>query len=193
MEIHSRAFAEVDQCPRCQGAFLDPGEGVAVHGAHAEPSFLLEDGRARLKGRSELRCPAHGAPNGAGAGGPFLHAAPSAPLMDIYVIGADPDAIEIDYCGTCGGFYLDAGEGAALLELAERAEQVIRSRTGAEFAAPPADHQDRVVDEARERKGKGLFAEMVKGLIYGSVQYRRHRRRHHDRHCDYDRLYVDWK
>jgi len=191
MEVHSRAFAQIDQCPRCQGAFLDAGEGVAVHGADAEPSFLLEDGRASKSGRSELRCPAHGAVGE--AGDPFLPVATSAPWMDVYVIGDGQDAIEIDYCGACGGFYLDAGEGAALLELAQRAEQVLQSRTGAGFVAPPVERPADVVDEARERQGRGLFSEMVKGLIYGSVQYRSHRRRHHDRPCDYDRLYVDWK
>lgn len=121
MQAHSRAFAEIDVCSRCGGAFLDAGEGVMVHGTAAEPEMLASDGKAVATGQGTLQCPAG-------------HA--GAPSMETWEVRRGEDRVEIDWCRTCGGFFLDAGEGDALLELAERTERVIRSRDGAAFAAP---------------------------------------------------------
>ena len=191
MEEHSRAFAQIDCCPRCQCAFLDPGEGVAVLGAGAEPSFLLEDGRARRKGDSPLQCPAHGVVGE--ADDPMVRLPVAAPRMAVYVVGEGEDAIEIDYCGECGGFYLDAGEGAALLELAAEAERIIASRSGATFTAPPDDRQREAVDALRERKGRGLFPEMIKGLLHGRRGWRRELRYGRHGRPDVPRLFDDWR
>ncbi len=174
LSAHSRAFAEIDVCSQCGGAFLDAGEGVMVHGAGAEPAMLAEDGRAQRTGTGALRCPAD-------------HA-----RMETWEVGADGETIEVDWCRTCGGFFLDAGEGDALLALAARAEGVLRARGGASFAAPPADAGASVVDAYRREHGKSLFAEMIRGLFSGSARLRRRRR--HDRHCRVDdALGSDWR
>lgn len=161
--VHARHFAEIDTCPRCHGAFFDAGEGVAVHGGHAELQFLVADGKAVRRGPSELRCPAHSAGDG-GADG-------EAPLMSVYVIGRGEDAIEVDHCGTCGGFFFDHGEGEALVEVADRAE--LKTGSGASFAAPPRATHDDVVDAARNR---GTLSEMARGVLGMFVQHERNRR-----------------
>ena len=170
---------------------MDAGEGVAVHGTDAEPTFLLEDGKAKKKSRSAIRCPGHGVIGKETDA--LVKVPPIAPLMDIYVIGDDADPIEIDYCSECGGFYFDAGEGVALLELARRAEAVIESRSGAQFVAPPSERQEAAIDEWRQKKGRSLFTEMVKGMLHGTLRYRIERRRHRHLAPNYDRLYDDWE
>ncbi|MCB9596508.1 MAG: zf-TFIIB domain-containing protein [Sandaracinaceae bacterium] len=177
MQAHSRAFAEIDVCSRCGGAFLDAGEGVMVHGTAAEPEMLASDGKAVATGQGTLQCPAG-------------HA--GAPSMETWEVRRGEDRVEIDWCRTCGGFFLDAGEGDALLELAERTEQVIRSRDGAAFAAPPAGAEVDVVDAYRKEKGRSFFGEMARGLLSASARYRRHRRRHRHDGVN-DALGSDWE
>lgn len=179
MKVHARAFAEIDVCPRCGGAFLDAGEGVMVHGTEAEPEMLEADGRATDTGRRELRCPAR-------------HARGAPAKMEVWEVAAGDEKVEVDWCRACGGFFLDAGEGVALLELAERTEELIRSETGAAFAPPPPDAAASVVDAYREEKGRSFFGELAKGLVSSSLRYRRLRRRRH--HCDVDTVFEDgWR
>lgn len=161
MRSEPRKFATIDQCPKCGGAFFDPGEGVAVHGAEAEPSFLIAEGKARVVRTSDLRCPAHES---------------GAPLMEVHAIGEE-DAVEIDYCTACGGFFLDAGEDVGLFDLAHAAEApLLRTATGAQFAAPPGQVQRDVVEDVREKKGKSAFVEMMRGVFDGLVEHQRRKR-----------------
>lgn len=174
METHRREFAEIDLCPRCGGAFFDPGEGVAVHGAAAEPSWLVEDGEAVKKGRAQVRCPAHAVQTASDyRESPKAMPAPDAPWMDLWVIGDGEAAVEVDLCPTCGGFFLDPGEDLALLDLAAGVEQTIETESGARFAAPPGHVQQESVDQARHR---GAFGEMMRGIFDGLVQHQRNRR-----------------
>jgi Zn-finger nucleic acid-binding protein len=162
MRHEARQFAQIDLCAKCGGAFFDPGEGVAVHGAEAEPGFLIAEGKARKLRAGSLRCPAHAA---------------DAPLMDVYAIGGEEETIEIDYCAGCGGFFLDAGEDAALLDLAAAAEApLLTTEGGARFALPPGDARTGVVDEARRTKGKSAFKEMMLGIFDGLVEHQRRKR-----------------
>jgi Zn-finger nucleic acid-binding protein len=141
-----KTFAEIDVCPQCAGAFLDPGEGVAVHGQDAEASFLVREGRAHIVRKSPYQCPS------------TLHVPTQ---MDVHAVGHGPSAIEIDYCSACGGFFLDHGEGAALDAL--EAEEV-KTSSGAKFSAPPpVDRQAQAIEQARAGGGSffGAFAEEV--------------------------------
>ncbi|MCA9610377.1 MAG: zf-TFIIB domain-containing protein [Myxococcales bacterium] len=173
MKAHPRAFAEIDVCDQCGGAFLDAGEGIMTHGAAAEPEALAAGGHAHATGQGALRCPVDGA------------------RMETWEVGAEDEPVEIDWCRTCGGFFLDAGEGEALMELADRTEDVLRSRDGATFAVPPKDAEPDIVDAYRKEKGKSFFSEMAKGMLNAHLRYRRFRRHHHHG-CVDDALGKDW-
>jgi len=174
MEAHARQFAEIDVCPRCGGAFFDAGEGVAVHGPAAEPRWLIEDGEAVRQGRAEIRCPAH-AVETAGDYRDAPRSLPSgdAPWMDLYLIGDGEAAVEVDLCPTCGGFFLDPGEGLALLDLAGGLEEAIVTQSGARLAAPPTDTHVRTVESARHRSA---FKQLMLGVFDGVLSDHRRRR-----------------
>ncbi|HJL19395.1 MAG TPA: zf-TFIIB domain-containing protein [Sandaracinaceae bacterium LLY-WYZ-13_1] len=177
MSAHRQQFAEIDVCPQCGGTFFDAGEGVATLGADAEPKFLVQDGRARRLGPSTLRCPAHAtATAGNYRSGPRTLPATDAPIMTLYEIGSGPDAVEVDHCPTCGGFFLDAGEDDELLALTREVVHRIETQSGARFAAPPGDAQADVVDGARTRSA---YEEMMKGVFDWMVQKERRRRIRH--------------
>lgn len=151
-----RTFAEVDVCPQCAGVFLDPGEGVATHGASSEASFLVRDGRAHLVRSSPYACPS-------GAHEPTT--------MQVCAVGFGPSAIEIDYCPKCSGFFLDEGEGAALdaLDASEDEGRTTTTASGARFSAPPVvDRQSAAIDQARGEEGRSLF-EMFAGDLLRSA------------------------
>ncbi len=161
MNAQKLAFAEVDICPRCGGAFFDPGETMAVHSASAEPAWLIEAGRARSGGKSELCCPAHDEPL----------------PMTIYLVGDEAAPVEIDYCPRCGGAFLDDGEGGLLTDAALSSQRdAVQGATGATFAAPPGEANEQVVDEARARKGRGFFAEFLRGIVDAAVAHERDKR-----------------
>ena len=174
MRPHARQFAEIDVCPQCSGAFFDLGEGVAAVGAEVEPRFLIDDGRAAKVGPSSLRCPAHATESGGDyRSAPMTKPASDAPIMILYRVGEGELAVEVDYCPTCGGFYLDADEDVGLLDVARGVEQAIQTTSGARFAAPPGDAHAKVVDAARTR---GAFEEMMRGVVDGLVEHQRRRR-----------------
>lgn len=174
MRAHARHFAEVDVCPQCGGAFFDLGEGVAVVGAEAEPQFLIRDGKAHRVGRAEIRCPAHATETGGDyRSAPKTTPAADAPQMELYRVGEGELAVEVDYCPACGGFFLDAQEDVALLDLARGVERAIETETGARFAAPPAEAHGEVVSGARTRSA---FEEMMRGVFDGMVEHQRRKR-----------------
>lgn len=83
--------------------------------------------------------------------------------MKVYAIGFGEGAIEIDYCATCTGFFLDAGEGAALDALDANE---VTTASGARFSAPPAvDNQSKAIAQAQEEGNKGLFATFVTDMF----------------------------
>ncbi len=180
MDVHRRQFAEIDVCPRCGGAFFDAGEGASVHGAAAEVRWLVDDARATRQGRAEVRCPAHAVETASDYRDvPKAMPAADAPWMDLYLVGDAELAVEVDLCPTCGGFFLDAGEGLALLSLAAGVEKQIVTESGAVFSAPPSDNQAQAVDQARHR---GAFGEMMRAVVGGLMQHQRERyRREQDR------------
>lgn len=148
-----KPFAEIDLCPRCGGIFLDRGEGVALHGADSDPSFLVEDGRAHLVRPSELACPS-------AAHGPLA--------MQVFAVGFGGDAIEFEHCPGCRGIFLDRGEDQELEDVAGR-DAGFTSATGARFSAPPTvDRQALAVDAARSEKDRGLLATFFRDLIAGT-------------------------
>lgn len=150
-EIVRKTFAEIDVCPRCGGLFLDRGEGMALHGADSDASFLVEDGRAHLVRKSDLVCPneTHG---------------PTA--MDTYAVGFAEDAIELESCPSCKGVFLDRGEDA---EIEAREGNEVRTATGARFSAPPeTDRQALAVEAARAEKNESLFSRFFGDLVRGT-------------------------
>lgn len=173
MDIHQRDFAEIDVCPKCGGAFFDAGEGASVHGAAAEAAWLAQDGLAAKQGRSAIRCPAHAVETSQDyREQPKTMPAADAPFMDLYVVGDGEVSIEVDLCPNCGGFFLDPGEGVALLELAGAVSEQITTESGAVFAAPPpaSDAHPATVEGARDRE---LFSELARGVFQRVLRERR--------------------
>lgn len=165
-----KAFATLDACPRCGGLFLDPGEGLALHGADSDPTFLVKDGKARLLGDGELTCP---------------NTAHPARVMQVYAIGEGDEAVEIDHCFACGGVFLDRGESESI---EERVSQVPGTPESSPFAAPPPrSNQEIAIAEAQatadERPGwrsagGGLVGDVL-GLLGAFGRSARYGRRHH--------------
>lgn len=141
-QVTRHTFAEIDTCPQCGGAFFDPGEGASTHGAAGEASFLVRDGRAQIVRVSPYACP---------------NTSHEPMAMQVYAVGFGENAIEIDYCVRCAGFFLDRGEGAALATLEARPE-LVETASGARFSAPPPlDRQSQAIDQARTEGGKSVF------------------------------------
>ena len=152
-ELVKKPFAEIDLCPRCGGIFLDRGEGVALHGADSDPSFLVEDGRAHLVRASELGCPS-------AAHGPVA--------MQVFAVGFGGDAIEFEHCPQCRGIFLDRGEDEEL-EAAAGNGAGFTTAGGARFSAPPSvDRQAQAIEAARAEKDRGLFATFFRDLVSGT-------------------------
>lgn len=176
MQARKLQFAEVDFCPDCGGAFFDPGEAMAVHSPHAEPAWLIGEGKARRQGTSELRCPAHARSIDADYRGQQV-IDDDAPAMVVYLVGDGPRPVEIDYCEACGGAFLDIGEGGALTDAVLSMERaVLEGATGARFAAPPQSNGERVVAETRAKDGKSFFGELMRGVVDAAIRYERDKR-----------------
>lgn len=174
-QIARKTFAEIDVCPQCAGVFLDPGEGLAIHGATSEASFLVRDGRAHVVRKSPYTCPSR------------TH---EATTMDVYAVGFGHQAIEIDYCPRCTGFFLDHGEGAAL-DAMDSSDEDVTTTSGARFSAPPAiDNQTRAIEQARSEGQRGFFETFVASVVSTAAQAattmgeanREHRRQQRRRH-----------
>jgi len=149
-QVVRTTFAEIDLCTQCGGVFLDPGEGVAEHGAD-DASFLVADGRAVRVRRSELFCPA------------TEHVATG---MDVYAMGESGSTVEFEYCQRCHGVFLDKGEGAALDALDSRdaaGTLEIQGATGARFAAPGSevDRQSIAIERTRAAGDRSFFKDFL--------------------------------
>lgn len=160
-----KPFATIDTCPQCGGLFLDPGEGMALHGADSDPTFLVRDGRATKLRAGELQCPS------------TTHASRA---LDVYTIGHGEEAVEIDHCGECGGVFLDRGEGEAIEHaVGGMGASIPAERTS--FASPPGSNQSRAIEEARQSSPGGFFSSLVTRLVSGTAELadaRRYGRRH---------------
>ena len=66
---------------------------------------------------------------------------------DVNLAMTDRQGIEIDYCPTCRGIWLDRGELDRLIERAERTEQAERSS-----APPPPAYRDSAPPPYREKE-----------------------------------------
>ncbi len=174
-----KAFATVDACPRCGGLFLDPGEGMALHGADSDPTFLVKDGKARLLGDGEIACPSRAHPRR---------------VMQAYAIGEGEDAIEIDHCAACGGVFLDRGESESIEQRVSQAPATPAPGTpqSSPFAAPPRSNQEIAIAELQatadqrprwsspSRSGGGLVGDVLGflGAFGGSTRYGRRHHKH---------------
>jgi membrane associated rhomboid family serine protease len=87
---------ELDHCQRCKGIFLEPGEATKALTKNCEPSVWLAHKSTMHLGKSKLICPVDGE------------------KMDAYIAASEHKAIEIDYCHSCKGLWLDASEGKKL-------------------------------------------------------------------------------
>lgn len=88
---------EVDACPRCRGAFVEPRAGVQLCGPWGDVATWEQSGAARSLGRGRLRCPADGEP-----------------LQVWRVELPGGSRLEVDTCPRCHGLWLDATEGMRL-------------------------------------------------------------------------------
>lgn len=77
---------EIDECPRCHGIWLDPGELKKLLKDRKMTDYLTKE--IGTQSKSQLVCPRCGG------------------LMDI----ESAEDVEIDVCLTCRGVWLDAGE-----------------------------------------------------------------------------------
>jgi len=84
---------EVDECPKCDGIYLDDGELKKLTGNRSLAKWLTK--YLGIDSDSGLICPRCGG------------------MMD----AERPEGIEVDVCLTCHGIWLDAGELEALSQL----------------------------------------------------------------------------
>lgn len=87
---------EIDECPKCHGIWLDPGELKKLLKDRKITDYLTKE--IGTQSKSDLMCPRCGG------------------LMDI----ESAEDVEIDVCLTCRGVWLDAGE---LEDLKSKSEQ----------------------------------------------------------------------
>ena len=160
-----RPFATIDTCPRCQGIFLDPGEGMALHGADSDPTFLVRDHRGTKVGPSALSCP---------------NTTHASRVMDVHAFGGGESQVEIDHCPSCGGVFLDHGEDEFL---EARMSHPPSEHSRPSFVGPPGSNHEIAIDQARETAQKGFFSTLLTSLVTGAAEglargsrYGRHRR-----------------
>ncbi|MBX7194721.1 MAG: zf-TFIIB domain-containing protein [Sandaracinaceae bacterium] len=166
-----KPFATIDVCPRCQGIFLDPGEGMALHGADSDPSFLVKDGRAKEVGDSTLVCP---------------NRAHATRRMRVYEVGQGEGSVEIDHCPLCAGVFLDHGEAEAL-------EAHVNAKPTSPFAVEPTSNHDRAIALAQAELDKPAFSSTgtptvasssgsIFSWLLGTGDYGRRQHHPHHRH-----------
>ena len=108
LQALSNGQVEIDHCGRCGGYFLDPGEGRALFGESADPAYWFGAGAARDVGPTTMRCPGDGQ---------VLHAY----VLSGQTTAGAVDEVEVDFCQSCRGVWLDQGEGERLAALARDA------------------------------------------------------------------------
>jgi len=80
------------------------------------------------------------------------------PTDDTQLVIAERQGIEIDFCPTCRGVWLDRGE---LDKILERTAQAQAPKSPAPHRDPGATHPDGAVDQGRHpRKRKSLLGEL---------------------------------
>jgi membrane associated rhomboid family serine protease/Zn-finger nucleic acid-binding protein len=103
--VRKHGGVDVDNCPRCHGAFFESGEAKQILGENAEPTSWERSHAATNMGSSKLECPAgHGA-------------------LSAYKVQSPPEKgvdVEVDVCPTCLGMWLDAWEATRLQQATEK-------------------------------------------------------------------------
>ena len=94
--------SELDQCHRCHGAWVLPGDAIRRFGPGADPSKWEAMNIAEARGASSLTCPDGHGP------------------LEILLLRDEQGSVEIDTCSQCEGLWLDAREGRALSSIARR-------------------------------------------------------------------------
>ncbi len=94
--------AVIDHCDACQGNFFDEGEMLAVLGKVADPEVWARGDRKRTPCASEITCPR-------------CHK-----RMHMHPLGDDTLAVDVDFCLSCGGIWLDGGEVDAVMQIGAR-------------------------------------------------------------------------
>lgn len=107
---------QIDQCPRCYGAFFDPGEAGAVLGPAADPASWGQGAQAIAPSGNSLHCCDNHGP------------------MWTYVVSAPGGQLPVFACGTCRGVWLDH---AVARSLAAAPPPAVSPSDAAEDAAPP--------------------------------------------------------
>lgn len=90
------------------------------------------------------------------------------PICKVPLIMADKQGIEIDYCPTCRGIWLDRGE---LEKLIERSTQPYPSQQGNFYSEDnrPHDHHDKHDDEHGSHGGYDQFGRKKKRGLLGDL------------------------
>jgi membrane associated rhomboid family serine protease/Zn-finger nucleic acid-binding protein len=88
---------EVDACPRCRGAFVEPRAGAQLCGPWGDVATWEQSGSARSFGLGRLRCPGDGE------------------QLQVWRVDLPGGGrLELDTCPRCRGLWLDATEGMRL-------------------------------------------------------------------------------
>jgi membrane associated rhomboid family serine protease/Zn-finger nucleic acid-binding protein len=110
MDVVRHEGVELDHCRNCGGTFLDPGEGGQLFGAAMwDESWIASESTVQL-GQVDLLCPNDSRP------------------MNRLEISDGREMIRVETCETCGGVWLDSGEGIMLREALLRAGQDLHRR-----------------------------------------------------------------
>lgn len=99
----TETHAEIDHCSRCGGSFILPGALAEKFESFADPEAWKQNEVGTFLGESKLLSPIDHRP------------------MFAYLLSTSTTAIEVDYCGTSGGMWLDADEGKKLLKIKQEA------------------------------------------------------------------------
>lgn len=110
MDVVRHEGVELDHCRNCGGTFLDPGEGGELFGgAMVDESWIASESAVHL-GEVDMFCPNDGR------------------RMHRIEISNAGQAIQVEACKTCGGVWLDSGEGIKLRDALLRAGQDLHLR-----------------------------------------------------------------
>jgi membrane associated rhomboid family serine protease len=109
LDIVRHRDVELDHCQHCGGTFLDAGEGAQLFGGVLSDEKWLFSRIAIHSGPSDIRCPKDDG------------------VMFKVRVAHEEQEILIEICDSCGGVWLDPGEGFKLRETLLQAAQATRS------------------------------------------------------------------